>query len=328
MKTRTLGRTGMEISELVLGAGWVGGLFLDQDRETMASTLDRAVSAGVSWIDTAQKYGDGASERNVGELVRQLPPDGRPGISTKVSLDRGRSENIASQIDRAIDGSLDRLGLDRVALYQLHNPLAASGDGRHLTPAEVLQRGGVAETLHRLRDDGRIGAVGLTALGETGPLLAVIETGLFDTAQVYYNMLDPSAALPSDTRQTGQGFHGLLDACVAQRMGILNIRVLAAGILATDTRHGREVAVTANADLARETRLAQLLARELGTEHGDRAQTAVRYGLSEERMSCVVLGLAEPDHLELALEAVERGPLPEDVLDRIRHLQQREFDRA
>ena len=328
MKTRTMGRTGFEVSELVLGAGWVGGLFLHKDQETMLRTLELALDAGINWIDTAENYGNGESELNLGAVLRQLDAARRPMMSTKVAIDMASNESIGSQVDRAIDASLSRLGLDRVELYQLHNPVRAEPDGRHISPAEVLRNDGVAETLHRIRDDGRTGAIGLTALGDVDPLLEIIDTGLFDTAQVYYNMLNPSAALPAGADWAGHRFCGLLECCAAHDMGTMNIRVMAAGVLASDERHGREVPVIADTDLDLEGRQARLLADELGSAHGTRAQVAVRYALAARHISCIVLGLAETEHLELALEAVERGPLSEEALDRVRHTQETRFATA
>ena len=105
--------------------------------------------------------------------------------------------------------------------------------------------------------------------------------------------------------------------CREENVGVLVIRALAAGVLATDVRHGREGEIIPNADVeSNERKAAQLLAA-VGTEQGARAQVAVRFALSNPGVSGVVVGMAELDHLEQALAAVERGPLPEAVLARL-----------
>ena len=106
---------------------------------------------------------------------------------------------------------------------------------------------------------------------------------------------------------------------------MLVIRVLAAGVLATDVRHGREGEIIPGADVeSNERKAAQLLAA-IGQGQGTRAQMAVRYALSNSGVSGVVVGMAELEHLEQALAAVEMGPLPEEVLARLHVLIDTDF---
>jgi aryl-alcohol dehydrogenase-like predicted oxidoreductase len=97
----------------------------------------------------------------------------------------------------------------------------------------------------------------------------------------------------------------------------MNIRVLAAGVLATDQRHGRENPITDNADLATEAARAKAVFEVLGDRHGTRAQTALRFALANPDLACVVVGMAEPGHLEEALAAADLGPLPADAIDQL-----------
>src|SRR5206468_2491606 len=78
---------------------------------------------------------------------------------------------------------------------------------------------------------------GITALGETPAILEVLRSGRFETAQVYHNMLNPSAARPVPPAWGGQDFGGVIEACRERDVGVMAIRVLAAGALATDERH-------------------------------------------------------------------------------------------
>ena len=121
MRYRTFGRTGLKVSELVFGGGWVGGVLIHKDDETKLRVLRHAIDAGINWIDTASKYGDGQSEHALGWLLPEL--DQRPYISTKVMLDTANLDDIAGQVERSTHQSLERLKLERVDLLQLHNPL-------------------------------------------------------------------------------------------------------------------------------------------------------------------------------------------------------------
>jgi aryl-alcohol dehydrogenase-like predicted oxidoreductase len=92
------------------------------------------------------------------------------------------------------------------------------------------------------------------------------------------------------------------------------VRVLAAGVLATDERHGREVIVAEDAELGREQARARRLFERLGTRHGTRAQTAIRHALASPVLSTVVVGVASLAQLDEALAAFDAGPLPEATL--------------
>src|SRR5215210_7232165 len=107
MRYRTFGRTGLEVSEVVFGGGWVGGVLIHQDDATKLSTLQRAMDAGINWIDTAPAYGKGQSEQALGWLLKEV--SATPHISTKIGLDTDRLDDIAGQVERSMQESLQRL---------------------------------------------------------------------------------------------------------------------------------------------------------------------------------------------------------------------------
>jgi aryl-alcohol dehydrogenase-like predicted oxidoreductase len=98
------------------------------------------------------------------------------------------------------------------------------------------------------------------------------------------------------------------------------IRVFAAGVLATDVRHGREVIITRGTDIAAEERRAGAVFNALGDAYGTRAQTALRFVLANPDVACAIIGLAEPRHLEEALTGAQAGPLPQPALDELEPL--------
>ena len=325
MKNIKLGRTDLNVSEVVLGGGWVGGLFIDPSYEVMEKALETSIESGINWIDTAETYSEGQSEKNIGDLLSALPVKDKFYISSKARLDPKSSESFGSQIDRKLDNSLKRLKTDKLDLYQLHNKITFEEGGETLTSAQILEKNGVCDIMEKIKEDSRVDHIGLTALGDTKPIRDVVNTGCFDTAQIYYNLLNPTATFKEKGIWNDQDFSNLVSDCQTQNMGILGIRVFAAGLLATDIRHGREIPVTHMIDIKEEERRVQRIYKVVGQTYGNRAQLAVRYGLSAESLHCTVLGLATLEHLQNAIQAVEMGPLPKDVLEKILELQKSNF---
>ncbi|NQV99878.1 MAG: aldo/keto reductase [Rhodospirillales bacterium] len=321
MKYRRLGKTGLQISEIVFGGGFVGGILIDPDDDTKREAIRRAQAAGVNWIDTAASYGQGQSEQALGWLLAEL--EQQPHVSTKVGLDVDHLDDIAGQIERSLHASLQRLNKDSVDLLQLHNQIGTQVGGRTIQLEHALQ---AADGLERMREQGLINHIGFTALGDGAVCKQVVNSGRFDTAQVYYNLINPSAGWKQPRAWDCHDFTGLLEACANNDVGVMNIRVFAAGILVTETRHGREIPVTTNADQQLEEQRARRVLDALGitadgtTPHGTRSQTAIRFALSNPGLACSVVGMAELAHLDQAVAASDMGPLPADALAALERL--------
>jgi L-galactose dehydrogenase/L-glyceraldehyde 3-phosphate reductase len=312
MEQRRFGRTGWTVPVITYGGGWVGGLIIRAPVDVREATLERAVAAGIDWIDTAASYGAGASERVIGEWLAKRSGN-RPRISTKFNIDTTAGA-FAAQVENSVADSLARLKLSSVPLLILHNRIVAPGnagsDNRGLTPAQVLEPDGVADIMDRLRDKGLTQAIGLTGLGDPAALAEVVASGRFDVIQIYYNLLNPTALEPAGPGWNSTDFDGLMHRCVAQDMGMMGIRIFAGGHLASSERHGREVAITANAENAAEEARARAALEVLGQSHGTPAQAALRFGLACPLLSTIEVGIGETWHLDQALAAVEMGPLP------------------
>jgi D-threo-aldose 1-dehydrogenase len=310
MRGATLGRTGLEISELAFGGGVTGGILINADEPTRYNALKRAVEAGINWIDTAPIYGEGQSERTIGRHWQSVSPD--LNISTKVRLEAEDLHDIAGAIERSLEHSLRRLQASSIALFQLHNHLGRGvGDRLALSPAQVLGRGGVADAFARLKEQGLFRAAGMTAAGDTKSCLEVIASGRFDAAQVYYNAINPSAAwrrLPAGWGG-GQDFCGVVAACLEQNMGMLNIRVLAGGVLASGEAPDRLFVMTSDTDLGNELRCGAAVRRAL-SGHDTPAEAALRFVLGNRDFASRVIGISTIAQLGTAIAALERGPLP------------------
>ena len=326
MKHRTFGRTGIKVSEVAFGGGNVGGILIDPDDATKREAIRRALAGGINWIDTAAQYGNGQSEAALGWL---LPESGAaPHLSTKFQLDVEKLEDIPAQIEERLRGSLARLKRTSVDLLQLHNRIGTKSGGRVMTVEQILGRNGVADGLDRLREKGLIRHRGITAIGEAASVCEVIRSGRFDSAQVYYNLLNPSAARRMPAAWTGHDFTGVIDACRAHGVAVMAIRIFGAGVIATDERHGRESILVSNTTIAEEERKTRAVFEAIGEGEGTRAQVALRFVLSNPDVSCAVIGSSELRHIDEALQAAERGPLPAATLARLEALYERDFGRG
>jgi L-galactose dehydrogenase/L-glyceraldehyde 3-phosphate reductase len=325
MEMRVFGRSGMHLSALGFGCGAVGGLMVRGDPRDQERAIARALEAGVNYFDTAVQYGDGESEKNLGHALQSLKRSDL-FVGTKVRLPAADFNRIGEAIAQSLDGSLSRLRLDRVDIFHLHNAITATGGGPALNVEQVL--GEVVPAFERLREAGKIRFLGLTAVGDTAALHQVVGSGKFDSAQVVYNMLNPSAAAALPANYPAQDYGRLFDRTRAAGMGVIGIRVLAGGALSgSAARHPIASpppapigsAMSYDADVARARRLQPLVTEGFA---GSLTEAATRFALAQPAIGTILVGIATPEQFEDALKAVEKGPLPEAALDRLSALQQ------
>jgi aryl-alcohol dehydrogenase-like predicted oxidoreductase len=183
LPTTQLGSTGMEITRIGVGAWAIGGSWGPQDDEKSIAAIHRAVELGVNWIDTAHAYGWGHSESIVGRAIEGLSP--RPYVFTKCSILKGTDTPFVQvlkreSIRRELEGSLERLGVDAIDLYQIHHP----------TPEEDIDEGWT--TLNELKDEGLVRHIGVSnftaaqmrAMGSIAPV---------ESLQPPYSLIDREA---------------------------------------------------------------------------------------------------------------------------------------
>src|SRR3979490_2240304 len=228
MQLRVFGRTGMQLSVLGFGCGAVGGIMVRGDPGDQERTIARAIAAGVNYFDTAVQYGNGESENNLGRVLQNLKP-ANVAVGTKVRLPPGEFGRIADTVTMSLEGSLARLRLDRVDILHLHNAITDEGGEAALSGRRVLDD--VVPAFERLRQQGKIRFLGITAVGDTAALHQVIDAGVFDSAQVVYNMLNPSAAGELPQNYPAQDYGRMFDHTKAAGVGVVGIRVLAGGAL-------------------------------------------------------------------------------------------------
>src|SRR5262249_48759851 len=117
----------------------------------------------------------------------------------------------------------------RIDIFHLHNVITVAGGGESLSVQQVLQD--VVPTFDQLRSEGKVRFLGMTALGDTAALRQIIDSGIFDSAQIVFNMLNPSAAASLPDRYPAQDYGRVFDRAQAAGTGVVGIRVLAGGAL-------------------------------------------------------------------------------------------------
>jgi aryl-alcohol dehydrogenase-like predicted oxidoreductase len=323
METRLFGRSGLKLSVLGFGCGAVGGLMVRGSQADQERAFARAIDAGINYFDTAAQYGDGVSEQTLGRLYRQFKP--RNFIyGTKVRVPKTEN-NIRATIVSLVDASLKRLGLERTDILHLHNPITKDGAGNFLTAEQVLQD--VVPTFETLRQQGKIGMLGFTATGDTPDVLKVIDAGAFASAQVSYNMLNPSADAALPANYPAQDYGRLFEHAKATDTGVIGIRILAGGALSGSAERQSNAspapppigtATSFDDDVARARRFMPLVEEGFAASL---AELATRFAISTPAMGTALMGLATLNDLERAITAVEKGPLPEAALVRIAAVQ-------
>lgn len=307
MKYRTLGRTGLRVSEIGFGAWGIGGRTVgttsygDTDDATSLAALRRALECGITFFDTSAAYGDGHSEELIGQAF--AGQRGRVVVATKAGYESWNRppDFSADAIVASIERSLVRLRTDYIDLLQLHNPPAEALGDRHLLGA-----------LARLEAEGKIRTWGVSAKSPADALEALVTFGA-PVVQANFNMMDVRAldsGLLAEVERRGAGFVGRTPLCFGFLSGTIDrATVFAPG----DHRLGWSRAQLDNWIDGASDLLAAVGARP-GTEG---AHSALRFCLAHPGVSTVIPGILTEAEAEQNAAASDREPLAERALDAV-----------
>ncbi len=322
LKKRPLGSTGELVSEIGFGCGNVGGLMIRAEPRERVRAVDRALERGINYFDTAAQYGDGESERNLGQVLAELKPD--VVVGTKLRLGPEDVAGGDAAIRSHFEASLSRLGRESVDILYYHgrvrSPGGPRGRGGGLTPDEVL--GPLLASFRRFRDEGRVRLLAFTGLGDTEAVLEVIRSGAFDTFHCYFSAVNPSAGFPVSADFEPQDMGRMIDRAVEAGMGALAIRILAAGALGGEAeRHplagGTGGSLISGTDYISDVHRAERL-RPIAEElEVSLPELGIRFALSKPGIASALVGFSSLDQIDVACRAAEAGPLPEEVVERI-----------
>jgi aryl-alcohol dehydrogenase-like predicted oxidoreductase len=312
MRYRRLGRTTIEVSEIGYGAWGIGGAqWGGADDDESIQALHRAIDLGLNFIDTALAYGDGRSERLVGQVVRER--DETVHVATKVPpgnriwpAEEGAALDDVfppGYVSECAERSLGNLEMDTVDLLQLHVWNDDWADSDEL-------RDEVAE----LRTSGKIRFFGIS-INDHQPWNGVrlVRSGAVDTVQVIYNIFDQS---PEDE---------LLPACREHDVGVIARVPLDEGGLTGRIDAETEFvgddfrAFYFRGERKREVHeRATAIATDLAIDDGQLAEAALRFVLSEPVVSTVIPGMRSIRNVERNIAASDAGPLSPDERERLR----------
>ncbi|MFN0085405.1 MAG: aldo/keto reductase [Blastocatellia bacterium] len=311
MKYRTLGRTGIQISEIGYGAWGLGGVqWTGGDDQEARRALNLAIDQGLNFIDTALAYGDGHSERIVGEVVRsrkerihiatKIPPKNREWPARALPLQEVFSYDY---IIECTEQSLRNLGVQTIDIQQLH-----------VWHDNWAHQNEWLDAMMKLREDGKVRYFGIS-INDYQPAngLEVLSLGYIDTVQVIYNIFEQAPE------------NELYPACRKHNIGVL-ARVPfdeggLTGAIRPDTvfpesdfrtwffRGDRKQEV-----FDRVERLKSLL----GPEAATLAELALRFTLTHNAVSTVIPGMRSTKHVASNLACSDGRRLTEELITRLR----------
>jgi aryl-alcohol dehydrogenase-like predicted oxidoreductase len=311
MRTRKLGKTGLEVSEIGFGTWGIGGdAWVGADDETSLASMRRAIELGVNFIDTAIVYGSGHSEELVGKIKREHP---EVMVSTKINPanwqwpadpktaadDSFSQEHVIARTEE----SLWNLGIDTIDVQQFH-----------VWADSWIDQGTWLDGVEKLKQDGKIRFFGVS-VNDSDPnsALKLVETGLVDTIQVIYNVFDQA---PEDN---------LLPLCEKMDVGVI-VRVpfdegALTGKVTPETTFPEGDFRNGYFKGDRKQQVWDAVNRicaDLGISIDELPGYALRFALAPDAVSVVIPGMRRVDHVESNVAASEAGPLSAEQIEILR----------
>ncbi len=310
MRQRPFGKLGTA-SALTLGGGGLGHVWGATTREECVATVREAVECGIDVLDLAASYGNGESERVIGEAFDGGLPAG-VRVVTKCRVGATPPEQVYDLLSTSLTGSLERMKLERVDVMFLHNAVTLGEEGgeRLTTVATVTEA--VAPAFQRLIAEGRIGHWGLTGISQADALIHLLTNGPRpDYIQCIANLMDSAGGLVEGSGPARP--RDIIAAANASGVAVMGIRAVQAGALTDTIDRPLPEGHTELADYARAATF-RALAAELGHSA---AYLAHCYTLSMEGISTVVLGVKNRQELRECIAAEAAAPLEAELMERI-----------
>jgi len=306
MNHRSLGDTGLHVSEIGFGTWGLGGdsggavAYGPASDETSRASLSTAFDLGVNFYDTADLYGFGHSEELLGEMFSRRRD--QVIIATKAGfVDAAKQDFSPAHLRRALEASLRRLRTDYVDLYQLHSPAVAT----------LREQPEILALLAELRASGKIRAWGVSARSPEEARLA-IEDFHAPCIQVNFNLTDQRAVT-----------NGLLELCRQRRVGVIVRTPLCFGFLTGKYKADNPFAATDHRSRWSPEQLQRWQqANDIfqflfeANPSNTPAQIALRFCLSFPAVSTIVPGMLTEAHVHENTNASALGPLPPEQLQR------------
>ncbi|MGI5214420.1 aldo/keto reductase [Plantactinospora sp. CA-290183] len=278
---RPLGATGLHVTPVCVGGGPLGSMpdvfGYDVSTERGTETAVAALTGPFNFLDTAAGYSDGESERRIGAALARIGgvPEGFV-LATKVDRDFATGDFSGDQVRRSAEGSLQRLGLDRLPLVYLHDP-------EHISFEEGMAPGGAVEALVALQREGLIAHLGVAG-GPVELMARYLRTGVF-AALITHNrwtLVDRSAG-------------DLIDEAVSLGVGVVNGAPFGGGVLAKGTAQvGNYAYREADDEVLRRIRAMEEACAAYGVPLG---AAALQFSLRDPRVASTIVGVSRPERI-------------------------------
>ena len=313
MNYRTLGKTGLKVSELSLGTWQVGGKwgsgFDDKNAETI---LNMAIDEGINFIDTADVYENRQSERVVGKVIRSRKEQVYMATKCGRFINPHTNEGYQPAVLREyVEQSLRNSGLDRIDLIQLHCP-----------PTEVYYRQEIFEEFEKLKEEGKIANLGVS-VEKIEEALKAIEYPNVCTVQIIFNMFRqrPSELFFKEAKKRNIGIIARVPLASGLLSGKFNPNTTFGS---EDHRHFNRKGeafdqgetfsgVDYNLGLEAVERLRSIFPQEM-----DLVNIALKWILMFEEVSCIIPGISKPDQLYSNLKTLNIRDLSDREMNSVK----------
>jgi aryl-alcohol dehydrogenase-like predicted oxidoreductase len=326
-----MGDTGELVSEIAFGTGDNAGLLVRGTEMDQRRAFERALELGINYWDTSPDYGDhvGLAEINIGKLMKEFQV--RPLITTKVEVMPSDLEDVAGAVERSLDNSLRRLNTEWVDVLQIHNPPHLETDTNvsgwlHLGMRDYLGPNGALESLERAKRKGKVRFLGCACEhADPRAVKQLIDTGSFKMINVWYDLLNPTAAygrIPGIN--VGHFYDDIVSYASERGVGVATIRPLSGGALTDHAMSGGARHPLAGGGLSREAAVYQEMVQQARSlkflsQEGvhSLAQAAYRFLLDTPGVTTAIGGYSELSHLEDATSNSGAPPLSAETMARV-----------
>src|SRR5215475_1119469 len=302
MDKRTLGRTGLNVAVVGFGAMPIGGIYGPVDDTISTKALHAAIDAGMNFIDTSDAYGEGHSERVVGAFLKERPDRDQIIVCTKGgnNMVTGVRNFTPDYIRGCVEGSLQRLGVEAIDVYLLHNPTLQNMQARD--SFDVLE---TYKTQGKIKHWG----VSVNTLAECDHVVAC---GVPSVMQMEYNIL---AQGPADVFARAHTAGVGVISRVPLMRSLLSGRVNEHATFVEGDRRGQMFAPDRlPAMLARVRPVSDIVA----TSGLSLVEVAMRFCVSNPHIAVTIPGIRTPE--QATANAAACTPLPAAMLDKLRQL--------
>ncbi|MCU4718444.1 aldo/keto reductase [Halapricum hydrolyticum] len=317
MRKRTLGSTGMELTEIGLGTWNVGPVWGDVTDEQVTESIHAALDAGSNFVDTAEIYGEGRAERLIGEVLEQRGDSEAIRVATKAVPDEDERHSEAG-LRESVRGSQARLGVDTLDLVQLHCPETAA-----FYEPETF------EVLEDLKSEGEISHAGVS-VEKVEEASKAIEYDVIESVQIIFN---PLRQRPSER---------FFERAANEDVGIIVRVPFASGLLADafdsvedlDEDDHRRIAAEEGVEAGVGRKGGETFAgvpfdaglkavedvRRLVPDEASMAQFTLRWILDHDAVTTVIPGSTSPEHVRENIAAAELDPLSHETHGAVRDI--------